>query len=183
VFVSAAAGAVGSAVGQIAKLRGCRVLGCAGSAEKVAWLRELGFDEPFDYRDTDVRDALADGIDVYFDNVGGETLEAALAAMRPRGRIVACGAISRYNDERPEPGPRNLSLIVTKRLRMEGYIISDHYDRYPSFLADMSGWVRDGAVRYRETVVDGIEQAPRAFIGLLEGENVGKMLVRVAPEP
>jgi NADPH-dependent curcumin reductase CurA len=182
VFVSGAAGAVGSAVGQIAKLRGCRVIGCAGSREKVAWLRELGFDEAFDYRETDVRDALADGIDVYFDNVGGPTLEAALAALRLRGRIVACGSISGYNDERPRPGPRNLFLIVTRRLRMEGYIISDHYDRFPAFLAQMGPWVREGAVRYRETIVDGIEAAPRAFIGLLEGENVGKMLVRVQPD-
>jgi NADPH-dependent curcumin reductase CurA len=182
VFVSAAAGAVGSAAGQIAKVRGCRVIGCAGSPEKVAWLGELGFDGAFDYHETDVRDALADGIDVYFDNVGGPTLEAALGAMRLRGRVVACGAISHYNDERPEPGPRNLFLIVTKRLRMEGYIISDHYERYPEFLAEMSGWVRDGAVRYRETVVDGIEQAPSAFIGLLAGDNIGKMLVRVGPD-
>jgi NADPH-dependent curcumin reductase CurA len=181
VFVSAAAGAVGSAAGQIAKLRGCRVIGCAGSAEKVACLRELGFDDAFDYRETNLREALADGIDIYFDNVGGAALEAALAAIRLRGRIVACGAISRYNDERPEPGPRNLYLIVTKRLRMEGYIISDHYDRYPAFLAEMGPWVRDGSVQYRETVVDGIAAAPRAFIGLLEGENVGKMLVRVGP--
>ncbi len=183
VFVSGAAGAVGSAVGQIAKLRGCRVIGSAGSEEKVSWLRELGFDEAFDYRVTDTREALADGVDVYFDNVGGATLEAALGAMRRRGRIVACGAISRYNDERAEPGPRNLYLVVTKRLLMQGYIISDHYDRYPEFVAEMGGWVRDGTVRYRETVVEGIESAPRAFIGLLEGENVGKMLVRVGPEP
>jgi NADPH-dependent curcumin reductase CurA len=182
VFVSGAAGAVGSAVGQIAKLRGCRVIGCAGSGEKVAWLRELGFDEAFDYHETDVRAALADGIDVYFDNVGGSTLEEALAALRVRGRIVACGSISGYNDERPRPGPRNLFLVVTKRLRMEGYIISDHYDRFPAFLAEMGPWVRGGAVRYRETIVDGIEAAPRAFIGLLDGENVGKMLVRVGPD-
>jgi hypothetical protein len=159
------------------------VIGCAGSAEKVACLRELGFDDAFDYREINLREALADGIDIYFDNVGGAALEAALAAIRLRGRIVACGAISRYNDERPEPGPRNLYLIVTKRLRMEGYIISDHYDRYPAFLAEMGPWVQDGSVQYRETVVDGIAAAPRAFIGLLEGENVGKMLVRVGPEP
>ena len=181
VFVSGAAGAVGSAVGQIAKLRGCRVIGSAGSAEKVAWVKELGFDEVFDYRETSAREALADGIDVYFDNVGGETLEAALDAIRLRGRIVACGAISGYNATRRQPGPGNLFYVVTKRLRMEGFIISDHYDRFPAFLAEMSGWVRDGSVRYRETIVDGIENAPAAFIGLLEGENIGKMLVRVGP--
>ena len=181
VFVSGAAGAVGSAVGQIAKLKGCRVIGSAGSAEKIAWLRELGFDEVFDYRETSAREALRDGIDVYFDNVGGETLEAALSALRPRGRVVACGAISQYNATELPPGPRNLFLVVTKRLRIEGFIVSDHFDRLPAFLADAGPWVRDGSLRYRETIVEGIENAPAAFIGLLAGENVGKMLVRVGP--
>jgi NADPH-dependent curcumin reductase CurA len=181
VFVSAAAGAVGSVVGQIAKLKGCRVIGSAGTPEKVAWLRELGFDEAFDYRKTETRDALREGIDVYFDNVGGPALEAAIGAMRVRGRIVACGAISQYNATEPRPGPRNLFMVVTKRLRLEGFIVSDRYDRYPDFLADMSGWVRAGQVRYRETVVGGIEHAPDAFIGLLQGDNVGKMLVQVGP--
>ena len=179
VFVSGAAGAVGSVAGQIAKLKGCRVIGSAGSAAKAAWLEELGFDEVFDYNETDTKEALRDGIDVYFDNVGGSTLEAALAALRLRGRIVACGAISQYNASSSPPGPRNLFLIVTKRLRMEGFIISDHYDHFPAFSADMSAWLRDGSVRYRETVVEGIENAPSAFIGLLEGENIGKMLVKV----
>jgi hypothetical protein len=179
VFVSGAAGAVGSVVGQIAKLKGCKVIGSAGSAEKVAWLRELGFDEAFDYRETDTREALSDGIDIYFDNVGGATLEAAIGALRPKGRVVACGAISQYNATEPPPGPRNLFLTVTKRLRIEGFIVSDHFDRFPDFLVDMGGWVRDGKVRYRETVVEGIENAPAAFIGLLGGENIGKMLVRV----
>ena len=181
VFVSGAAGAVGSAVGQIAKLKGCRVIGSAGSAKKVAWLWELGFDEVFDYRETSAREALRDGIDVYFDNVGGETLEAALGALRPRGRVVACGAISQYNATELPPGPRNLFLVVTKRLRIEGFIVSDHFDRLPAFLADAGPWVRDGSLRYRETIVEGIENAPAAFIGLLAGENVGKMLVRVGP--
>jgi NADPH-dependent curcumin reductase CurA len=179
VFVSGAAGAVGSVAGQIAKLKGCRVIGSAGSAAKAAWLEELGFDEVFDYNETDTKEALRDGIDVYFDNVGGSTLEAALAALRLRGRIVACGAISQYNASSSPPGPRNLFLVVTKRLRMEGFIISDHYDHFPAFSADMSAWLRDGSVRYRETVVEGIENAPSAFIGLLEGENIGKMLVKV----
>jgi len=181
VFVSGAAGAVGSLVGQIAKLKGCRVIGSAGSPEKVEWLRELGFDEAFDYREADVREALGEGIDVYFDNVGGPTLEAALAALRPRGRVVACGAISQYNATELPPGPRNLFLVVTKRLRMEGFIVSDHYDRLPAFVTEVAPWVRDGTVRYRETVVEGIEHAPEAFIGLLAGENVGKMLVKVGP--
>ena len=179
VFVSGAAGAVGSVAGQIAKLRGCRVIGSAGTPEKVAWLRELGFDEAFDYHETRTRDALRDGIDVYFDNVGGPTLEAAIGAMRLRGRVVACGSISQYNATEAVPGPRNLFMVVTKRLRVEGFIVSDHYDRYADFLAEMGGWVRDGAVRYRETVVEGIEQAPAALIGLLRGDNTGKMLVKV----
>ena len=182
VYVSGAAGAVGSAVGQIAKLRGCRVIGSAGSPEKVAWLRELGFDEAFDYHEVPAREALKEGIDLYFDNVGGPTLEAALSALRVRGRVVACGAISQYNATEPAPGPRNLFLAVTKRLRIEGFIVSDHFDRLPAFLAEVGPWVQDGSVRYRETVVEGIENAPAAFIGLLAGENVGKMLVRVGPE-
>jgi hypothetical protein len=183
VFVSGAAGAVGSVVGQIARLKGCRVIGSAGSAEKVAWLRELGFDEAFDYREVTAREALKEGIDLYFDNVGGPTLEAALAALRMRGRVVACGAISQYNATELPSGPRNLFLVVTKRLRIEGFIVSDHFDRMPAFLGEVAPWVRDGSVRYRETVVDGIENAPAAFIGLLAGENIGKMLVRVGPEP
>ena len=182
VFVSGAAGAVGSLAGQLAKLKGCTVIGSAGSAEKVAWLLKLGFDEAFNYRETSVRDALADGIDVYFDNVGGPTLEAALAALRLRGRVVACGAISQYNATEAPVGPRNLFLVVTNRLRIEGFIISDHFDRMPAFLAEVAPHLRDGSLQYRETIVDGIEHAPAAFIGLLAGENTGKMLVRVGDE-
>src|SRR5262249_4480582 len=118
-------------------------------------------------------------IDVYFDNVGGDHLEAAIEAARPFARFVECGMISRYNDERPEPGPRNMSLVVTKRLLLQGFIVIDRGDRARDLLRDMAGWGREGKVRYRETVVDGIENAPRAFLGLLRGENVGKMLVRV----
>jgi len=185
VFVSGAAGAVGSAAGQMAKIAGCRVVGSAGSPEKIAWIRELGFDAAIDYRERPVRDALAEaapeGIDVYFDNVGGDHLEAAIGAMRTYGRIVACGSISRYNDVEGAAGPRNMFMVVTKRLRMQGYIISDHYDRFPEFFARAREWVRDGRLRYRETVIEGIENAPRAFVGLLRGENLGKMLVRVGP--
>ena len=187
VFVSGAAGAVGSAAAQLALLRGARVLGSAGTPEKVAWLEGLGLDGVFDYRRTTSRDALRelapDGIDVYFDNVGGETLEAAIGAMRLHGRIVACGSISRYNATEALPGPRNLFMVVTKRLRMQGFIVFDHSDRHPAFLEEVAPLVADGSIRYRETVVDGIENAPQAFIGLLEGENIGKMLVRVGPEP
>ena len=185
VFVSGAAGAVGSAAGQMAKIAGCRVLGSAGSPEKVGWLDELGFDAAFDYRQQPVRQALReaapDGIDVYFDNVGGDHLEAAIGALHNYGRVVACGSISRYNDVEPAPGPRNMFMVVTKRLRLQGYIINDHYARFPDFLEAATGWVRDGRLRYRETVIEGIENAPNAFVGLLRGENVGKMLVKVGP--
>jgi NADPH-dependent curcumin reductase CurA len=186
VFVSGAAGAVGSAAGQMAKVAGCRVIGSAGSAEKVAWLEELGFDAAFDYREQPVRQALKeaapDGIDVYFDNVGGDHLEAAIGALRNHGRIVACGSISRYNDAEPTPAPRNLFMVVTKRLLMQGFIINDHYGEFSQFLAAASEWFRDGRLRYRETLVDGIQNAPKAFLGLLRGENIGKMLVKVGPD-
>jgi hypothetical protein len=177
IYVSGAAGAVGSAACQIAKLKGLRVIGSAGSAEKVEWLRSLGV-EAFDYRE----EKLPGEIDVYFDNVGGPQLEAALTALRPFGRVIACGSISRYNDERPEPGPRNLGFVVSKRLRLEGFIVSDHFDRFGEFLAEAAPWVREGKLQWRETVVDGIENTPAAFAGLFRGDNVGKMLVRVGPD-
>jgi len=181
IYVSGAAGAVGSTAAQIAKLKGLRVIGSAGSDEKVEWLRSLGV-EAFNYRETRAKDALADGIDVYFDNVGGEQLEAALGALRPFGRVIACGAISRYNDERPQPGPRNLGFVVTKRLRLQGFIVRDHSDRFGEFAREVGPWLRDGKIAYRETIVDGIENIPAAFAGLFRGDNVGKMLVRVADD-
>jgi NADPH-dependent curcumin reductase CurA len=186
-FVSGAAGAVGSAAGQMATIAGCHVIGSAGSAEKVAWLRELGFDGVFDYHALSPRDALRelapDGIDIYFDNVGGDHLEAAIGALRMHGRIVACGSISLYNETEPPPGPRNMFMVVTKRLLMQGYIISDHFSEFPEFLGKAGAWVQEGRLRHRETIVEGIENAPRAFIGLFTGENIGKMLVRVGPDP
>lgn len=187
VFVSAAAGAVGSVVGQIASLKGCRVVGSAGSDAKVTFLRqELGFDAAFNYKVSSPQGALGqtcpDGIDVYFDNVGGDHLQAALNHMNPFGRIPACGMISVYNSESPVPGPDNLSLIVRQRLTVRGFIISDHLDRRHAFIEDMSSWLREGRVKSHETVVDGIENAPKAFLGLLNGENIGKMLVRLGPE-
>jgi NADPH-dependent curcumin reductase CurA len=179
-YVSGAAGAVGSAAAQIAKLKGLHVIGSAGSPAKVEWLRSLGI-EAFDYHETPLKDALADGIDVCFDNVGGRQLEGALFALRPFGRVVACGAISRYNDERPEPGPRNMNLVVTNRLRIQGFIVTDHYARFREFVEEAAPWVRDGSLQYRETIVEGIENVPKAFAGLFRGDNVGKMLVRVGP--
>ena len=187
VFISGAAGAVGSVAAQLARVRGARAIGSAGTPDKVAWLDELGLDAAFDYRETETRQALRElapkGLDVYFDNVGGETLEAAIGAMRLSGRIVACGSISRYNATEALPGPRNLFMVVTKRLRMQGFIVSDHADRFPAFLAEVAPLVAEGTIRHRETIVDGIERAPEAFIGMLDGANVGKMLVRVGPDP
>ena len=184
VFVSGAAGAVGSLAGQLAKTRGCRVIGSAGSAEKVAFLKEeLGFDAAFNYRDAPVseqlRQAAPDGIDVYFDNVGGDHLEAALGALRLHGRVAMCGAISLYNATELPPGPRNLPTVVGKRLTLRGFIISDHFDRMPAFAQEVGSLLREGKIRYRETVVAGLEHAPEAFIGLLRGENLGKMVVQL----
>jgi NADPH-dependent curcumin reductase CurA len=185
VFVSGAAGAVGSVAGQLAKLRGCRVIGSAGSAEKVNFLLDdCGFDSAFNYKAGPALEQLnreaPDGIDVYFDNVGGEMLEAALAAMRVHGRIVACGAISFYNEEKPQPGPSNLFNVIIKRLTMKGLIVRDWLDRRAEFVNEVGGYVRAGKLKSKETVVEGIEQAPGAFIGLFRGENVGKMVVKLA---
>ncbi len=185
VFVSGAAGAVGSIAGQIARLRGAaRVIGSAGSPEKVAYLTdELGFNAAFNYKTGPMRGLLRqvapDGIDVYFDNVGGDHLEAAIGALRPFGRVAMCGAISQYNASEPAPGPRNLGLAIGKRLTMRGFIVSDHARRMPAFVEEAGGWLRAGKLRFRETVVDGIENAPVAFIGMLRGENIGKMVVRL----
>ncbi|MHB1710134.1 MAG: NADP-dependent oxidoreductase [Acidimicrobiales bacterium] len=189
VFVSGAAGAVGSAVGQMARLLGSsRVIGSAGSDEKVALLvDELGFDAAFNYRNGLVSTLLAgaapDGIDVYFDNVGGDHLEAAINSLRDFGRIAACGSVSSYNATEPVPGPSNLAFIVGKRLSLRGFIIGDHLDLRPEFTASVSRWIRAGDLHVSETIVDGLENAPDAFIGMLRGENVGKMIVRVGEMP
>src|SRR5262245_9214569 len=185
VFVSGAAGAVGSIAGQIAKLRGAsRVIGSAGSAAKVSHLVDkLGFDAAFNYHDGPVHRQLAaaapDGIDVYFDNVGGDHLTAAIYALHNFGRVALCGAIGAYNATEARPGPPNLGLAVSKRLTLRGYIVTDHYDRMPAFLAEVAPWIRDGRVVADETVVAGLEHAPDAFIGLLRGENLGKMVVAI----
>ena len=185
VFVSAAAGAVGSIVGQIAKLKGCYVVGSAGSDEKIAWLtREAGIDAAFNYKTaddviTEVGRHFPQGIDLYFENVGGVHLEAALEHLNPFGRIVMCGMISRYNDVRPTPGPVRLPFIIQKKLTMKGFIVADHFDKFNSFTADMGRWIGEGKIKWQETIVDGIENAPEAFIGLFKGENLGKMIVKV----
>lgn len=192
VFVSAAAGAVGSLVCQIAKIKGCRVVASAGTNEKVEWLmEEAKVDAAFNYKEVEklrltLGEHCPDGIDLYFENVGGEHLEAAIFHMNTFGRIVVCGMISMYNNLAPEAGPRNLPMITTKRLLIKGFLVSDHYDREPMFLDDMREWIAAGAIIWRETIVEGIENAPRAFLGLFKGENIGKMLVQVgshkAPE-
>jgi NADPH-dependent curcumin reductase CurA len=182
VFVSGAAGAVGSMAAQIARLRGHTVIGSAGSPEKVAWLRdELGLAAAFDYHDGKVADLLGqaapDGIDVYFDNVGAEHLEAAIGAMRLHGRIAMCGSIAGYNE--PQPGPRNLSLIVGKRLTLRGFIVGDHEDLREAFVAEVAPRIADGSIVVRETIVEGLENAPQAFMDMLRGANTGKMLVKL----
>jgi NADPH-dependent curcumin reductase CurA len=184
VFISAAAGAVGSVAGQLAKARGCRVIGSAGAPEKVAYVREeLGFDAAFSHHD-DVRAALAeaapDGVDVYVDNVGGPQLEAAIGALNRGGRMALCGAVSQYNATEPAPGPRNMGLLVGKRARLRGFIVADHYARWGEFREEVGELVASGRLKLAETIVDGgIEAAPRAFVDMLRGEHLGKVVVRL----
>jgi hypothetical protein len=185
VFVSAAAGAVGAIVCQIAKIHGCHVVASAGSDDKVAWLlQEAGVDAAFNYKKTDnvvdeVGNLCPHGIDVYFENVGGVHLEAALEHMNNFGRIVMCGMISMYNATEPVPGPPNLFYVIGKQLTMQGFIISEHFDRLPQFYADMGKWIADGQIHWKETIVEGLESAPAALIGLFNGDNLGKMIVKV----
>ena len=184
VFISGAAGAVGSLAGQLAKLRGCQVIGSAGSAEKVRLLTtELGFDAAFNYKDGEVyaqlKRAAPGGIDVYFDNVGGDHLEAAFSSLRDHGRVAACGQISRYNADGPMPGPRNMFVIVTKRLTIRGFLVFDWMKRMPEFLAEVAPLVKSGGIRSKETIIEGLERAPQAFMDLFSGENVGKMVVQL----
>lgn len=187
VVVSAASGAVGSAVGQIARIKGCRVVGVAGAKEKCEYVvRELGFDACVSHREADLAGALAaacpQGIDVYFENVGGRVLDAVLGLVNPFARIPLCGLISQYNVTDPAPGP-NIRPLLFNRVLLKGFIISDHLDRMADFLADCTRWVQEGRLKYREDIVEGLERAPAAFIGLLEGKNFGKMLVRVSSDP
>ncbi|WP_439814826.1 NADP-dependent oxidoreductase [Zavarzinia sp. CC-PAN008] len=185
VFVSAASGAVGSVVGQIAKLKGCRVIGSVGSKDKLDHVvNDLGFDAAFNYKDEDPNAALArlapKGVDIYFENVGGSHLTAALNAMNPFGRIALCGMIEQYNATTAPAGPSNLINMIPKRITMTGFIVSDHFDQMGAFLAEVGPWVKEGKLKYTETVHDGIANAPAAFLGLFSGENKGKMLVKLA---
>ncbi|HWQ35668.1 MAG TPA: NADP-dependent oxidoreductase [Blastocatellia bacterium] len=188
VVVSGAAGAVGSLVGQIAKIKGCRVVGIAGDDRKVDWLTgELGFDAAFNYKT--VSDYTAElqrlcpaGIDVYFDNVGGAITDAVLLLLNQRARISICGQISQYNLEQPEPGPRPFGLLLVKQARAEGFLVFQFADRYDEGLRQMAAWLKEGKIKYREEFAEGLENAPRAFIEMLKGRNTGKQLVRIAAE-
>lgn len=189
VVVAAATGAVGSVVGQIARIKGCRAVGVAGGREKCEYaVKALGFDACIDHREESFAEKLAaacpKGIDVYFENVGGEVLAVVVPLLNVRARIPVCGLIAWYNLEKPPEGgdrtPQLLSAVLRWRIRMQGFIIFDHYDRLPAFQRDMSAWLREGRVRYREEVIEGLESAPQGLMGLLRGENFGKLVVRVS---
>ncbi|MCG9133979.1 NADP-dependent oxidoreductase [Candidatus Poribacteria bacterium] len=187
VFVSGAAGAVGSVVGQIAKIKGCRVVGSAGTDEKVDYIvDELGFDAAFNYNSvtdyhTELQKLLPDGIDVYFDNVGGEITDAVFPNLRIKGRVVICGQISQYNLEKPEMGPRFLWHMIAKRARIEGFLVFEFADQHANALVEMAEWLQQGKLKYHETIEEGgIENAPAAFISMLKGGNIGKQLVKIA---
>ncbi len=184
VVVSGAAGATGSVAGQIAKLKGCRVIGIAGGAEKCSWLTdEAHFDAAIDYKGDSVPAQLdklcPDGIDIYFDNVGGEILDACLARLRQKARVVLCGGISGYNEKEPPPGPRNIMNLVIQRARMEGFIVIDYAPRFGEAVKELAGWVQAGKIVSREDVQEGIENAPTTFLRLFQGKNIGKQLLKV----
>ena len=186
VVVSAASGAVGAVVGQLAKLQGCRTVGVAGSKDKCEYVvNELGFDACVNYKTDALVPALSaacpKGIDVYFENVGGDVTEAVVQLLNPFARIPLCGLISMYNATSPAPGP-SWRYLLTNRVLVKGFIVSDHLDRMPAFLADCTTWVREGKLKFREDIMEGLENAPTAFIGLLQGKNFGKMLVRVGED-
>ncbi|HSR52965.1 MAG TPA: NADP-dependent oxidoreductase [Acidobacteriota bacterium] len=187
VVVSAAAGAVGSLVGQIAKIKGCRAVGIAGSDEKCRWItEELGFDAAINYKTQDVADRLKetcpDGIDIYFENVGGEILDAVLARMNRYGRIPVCGLISQYNATEPVPGPYNFVRILTQRLKVQGFIVMDYLDRSDQAFQDLASWLTAGRLKYRLDVRQGLEKAPQVLNDLFEGANQGKLILQVNPE-
>jgi len=185
VVVSGAAGAVGSLVGQIAKIKGCRAVGIAGTDEKVAWItKELGFDAGFNYKTTEnyfekLKELCPNGVDCYFDNVGGPVTDAVLPLLNVYARISICGQISQYNVAKPEPGVRPYVYLLTKQARAEGFIVTQFAERYAQGRAQMAQWIKEGKLKYREHFVDGFENTPRALIGVLQGDNAGKMIVRV----
>jgi NADPH-dependent curcumin reductase len=189
VVVSAASGAVGGVVGQLAKLMGCRAVGLAGSPAKVDYLvRELGYDAGIDYRaepdlDAALRRACPQGVDLYFDNVGGRITETVTGHLNLFAKVVVCGLISQYNLTEPEMAPRNERFVLVNRVRVQGFIVYDFAHRYPEGLRRLAAWVKSGRIRYREDVVDGLPRAPAALIGLLQGRNFGKQLCRLGPEP
>ena len=189
VVVTAASGAVGAVVGQIARIKGCRVIGIAGTDEKIDYVTgELGFDAGINYRTTDdldaaLRAACPDGIDVHFDNVGGEIADAIVRRLNPFSRVAICGVISQYNATADVPAPRIYRHILVNRIRVQGFIVFDFIERYAEAYAALGGWVSSGEIKYKEDIVDGLENAPAAFIGLLQGQNFGKMLVRVGEDP
>jgi NADPH-dependent curcumin reductase CurA len=184
VVVSGAAGAVGSVVGQIAKIHGCRAVGIAGGADKCGYLRELGFDAAIDYKAGDIKAALREhcpkGIDVFFDNVGGDILDTALTQLAPRARIVICGAISQYNNTTPVKGPANYLSLLVNRASMTGMVIFDYASRFPAAVAEMAQWMAAGKLRSREDIVPGLEQFPQALLKLFTGENHGKLMLELA---
>jgi NADPH-dependent curcumin reductase CurA len=188
VVVSGAAGATGSIAGQIAKISGCSVVGIAGTDEKCAWVtNKLGFDACINYRAEDVADRLRatcpDGVDVFFDNVGGEILQSVLDRINLRARVVLCGAISMYNSPEPPPGPSNYMQLIVKRARMEGFLVLDYVSRFPEAQLQMASWVVDGKIQHAEDVVPGLENAPAALNRLFTGANTGKVIVQVGEEP
>jgi NADPH-dependent curcumin reductase CurA len=186
VVISGAAGAVGMVAGQVAKIKGCRVVGVAGSDAKVAWLVDsLGFDAAFNYRmapdlGSKVESLCPDGVDVYFDNVGGEITDAVMRAINPGARIAVCGQISQYNLLKPEPGPRWMGQLIVKQAKVQGFLVSGYAARFPEGLDEMARWLKQGKLKYREDIARGLESAPEAFIGMLRGKNEGKQLVRLS---
>ncbi len=188
VVVTAAAGATGSVAGQIAKIKGCRVIGIAGSPEKCAWLKdELGFDAAVNYKDADWKEQLAracpNGIDIDYENVGGEILDAILPLFNLKGRVVLCGLISAYNADKPVPGPYRFDQILMKRLRVEGFIYLDYAPRFGEAMRELAGWLKQGKLKVRETVVEGLENAPTALNRLFDGTNIGKLMIKIADPP
>jgi NADPH-dependent curcumin reductase CurA len=185
VFVSGAAGAVGATVCQIAKLRGCKVVASAGTDAKLAWLKSVGVDEGVNYKTCGnllkaVQAAAPNGIDIYFDNVGGDHLEVALEVARPYARFIECGMISAYNDTELKPGPRNIIYVVGKSIKMQGFIVMNYWDMRDQFRTEMTQWIKDGVIKWEETIENGIANAPTAFLNLFTGANTGKMLVKLA---